>query len=161
MLLEVDKILTGDLEESEDDSDTEESDKEDSDSEDELNEGEMRLFNLISINKIDVKKNFPEKYKDSHCHFCRQEEDTIHLSVCPVYDTIMKGSEFSDIKKDNVSVVKRALGNILAALKQRSLALSVTSLGEISRQNMKLLNVEDGENDGQSNKDALEILNHL
>jgi hypothetical protein len=31
----------------------------------------MRLLNLIKINKIDVKKNFETKYKDTLCHFCR------------------------------------------------------------------------------------------
>ena len=37
-----------------------------------LTESEMRLFNLISINKIDVKNNFGQAYHhDTRCHFCR------------------------------------------------------------------------------------------
>lgn len=58
---------------SEDPADTEtESDNDAPD--DELTESEMRLLNLITINKIDVKVNFPTAYPDTHCHFCREEE---------------------------------------------------------------------------------------
>lgn len=48
----------------------------------ELTESEMRLLNLITINKIDVKLNFPTAYPDTHCHFCREEEsrsDTTYI----------------------------------------------------------------------------------
>ena len=43
--------------------------------------------------------------------------------------------------------MKNALGNILAALKQRSQALAVTSVGKISRQNMRLITMEELEDD--------------
>eukprot|EP00088_Acartia_fossae_P063634 TRINITY_DN7772_c0_g1_i4.p1 TRINITY_DN7772_c0_g1~~TRINITY_DN7772_c0_g1_i4.p1 ORF type:complete len:621 (+),score=150.33 TRINITY_DN7772_c0_g1_i4:62-1924(+) len=107
-----------------------------------LTESEMRLFNLIGINKIDVKKNFPDAYHgDTSCHFCRKEESQEHLSVCPVYDEFMHGSEFKDIKSKNVKKVKRALKNIRKALHTRSKALSFTSIGPISQANMQLLDV--------------------
>ena len=51
----------------------------------------------------------------------------------------MTGSEFKDIKSKDVQVVKEALTNIRSALLKRAEALSVTSLGEISSSNMKLL----------------------
>ena len=112
---------------------------EDSDDEGDLNEGEMRLLNLININKIDVKVNFQHAYPDTDCHFCRKKETNEHLARCPVYEGIMTGSEFKDIKSKDVQVVKEALTNIRSALLKRAEALSVTSLGEISSSNMKLL----------------------
>ena len=75
----------------------------------------------------------------------------------------MTGSEFSDIKKsDDTVVVRKALANILAALKKRSQALSVTSLGQASKENMELLNIEDEEEDLPVGGDIdLEILNSI
>jgi len=107
--------------------------------EEELSEGEMRLLNMIKINKIDVKLNFPKAYSDTACHFCREAEDSEHLAQCPVYSTVMRGTEFEDIKSKDVARVKRALANIRAALEQRSKALSFTSVGDISQKNMQLL----------------------
>ena len=78
MLAKVDKILSEDITATSDDDDEESEDENedtrvpDTDSEDDLTESEMRLLNLIGINKIDVKMNFPKKYKDKLCHFCRQ-----------------------------------------------------------------------------------------
>jgi len=112
-------------------------DKED---EEGLSETDMRLFNLISINKIDVKNNFPQEYHgDVTCHFCRTVESTEHLAECPVYDDIMQGTEFKNIHSKKMRKVKRALDNIRQALHKRSKALSVTSVGSISANNMKLL----------------------
>jgi hypothetical protein len=37
----------------------------------------------------------------------RSEEDNQHLAVCPVYEGIMRGSEFRDIKSKNHRKVKR------------------------------------------------------
>jgi len=153
-LSEVDKILDlGNKSEVEDedtssDNDTSDLDIESSTDEtdqddDDLTESEMRLLNLVNVNKIDMKHNFPAVYPDTLCHFCREEEASTHLTVCPVYDKIMRGTEFTDIKSEETKVVKRALGNILTALKQRSHALAVTSVGSISRQNMRLLTMED------------------
>ena len=99
----------------------------------------MRLLNLINIKKIDVKVNFQSVYPDTDCHFCRKKETNQHLAKCPVYDSIMTGTEFKDIKSEDVRVVKTALANIKSALLKRAEALSVTSLGEISSANMKLL----------------------
>jgi len=55
----------------------------------------------------------------------------------------MRGTEFTDILSGSTVVVKRALGNILSALVQRSQALAVTSVGSISRQNMRLLTMDE------------------
>ena len=110
-----------------------------SDEEEDLTEHEMRLLNLINMKKIDVKVNFPSSYPDTDCHFCRREETQEHLAKCPVYEDIMTGYEFKDIKSKDVHKVKRALHNIKSALFKRNEALSVTSLGEISSKNMKLL----------------------
>ena len=144
---EVDDVLgLGKVKDEEDtsDDDSEDSDSDVSDSEDEdLDEGEMRLLNLINANKIDVKVNFPSVYTDTDCHFCRQMETPEHLAECPVYDTIMTGSEFEDIRSEEMSLVKTALANIRAALMKRAEALSVTSLGEISSTNMKLLTMNE------------------
>ena len=107
--------------------------------EDDLNEDEMRLLNLININKIDVKVNFQSTYPDTDCHFCRKRETNEHLAKCPVYDEIMTGTEFKDIKSQDVRIVKNALSNIKSALLKRAEALSVTSLGKISSANMRLL----------------------
>ena len=96
-------------------------------------------MNLINVNKIDVKVNFQDAYPDTDCHFCRKRETNEHLARCPVYEGIMTGSEFKDIKSEDVRVVKEALTNIRSALIKRAEALSVTSLGEISAANMKLL----------------------
>jgi len=123
-----------------DDEDDSYSDDEETESEEEeLSEGEMRLLNMIKINKIDVKLNFPKAYSDTACHFCREAEDSEHLAQCPVYSTVMRGTEFEDIKSKDVARVKRALANIRAALEQRSKALSFTSVGDISQKNMQLL----------------------
>merc|ERR1712013_100357 len=111
----------------------------DSEEEEELSEGEMRLLNMIKINKIDVKLNFPKAYSDTACHFCREPEDSEHLAQCPVYSAVMRGTEFEDIKSKDVGRVRRALTNIKAALEQRSKALSFTSVGDISQKNMQLL----------------------
>merc|ERR1712062_419192 len=108
-------------------------------SEEELSEEEMRLLNMIKINKIDVKLNFPKAYTDTACHFCREPEDSEHLAQCPVYSAVMRGTEFEDIKSKDVGRVKRALNNIKAALEQRSKALSFSSVGDISQKNMQLL----------------------
>jgi len=113
------------------------------DEEEELSEGEMRLLNMIKINKIDVKLNFPKAYSDTACHFCREAEDSEHLAQCPVYSTVMRGTEFDDIKSKDVGRVKRALANIRAALEQRSKALSFTSVGDISQKNMQLLTLRE------------------
>merc|ERR1712012_1317917 len=110
-----------------------------SEEEEELSEGEMRLLNMIKINKIDVKLNFPKAYSDTACHFCREPEDSEHLAQCPVYSAVMRGTEIEDIKSKDVGRVKRALTNIKAALEQRSKALSFTSVGDISQKNMQLL----------------------
>jgi len=161
-LSRVDKILDiGDAEASEatdSSSDSSESDNEkaeepsDDESED-LTESEMRLLNLININKIDVKVNFPNCYPDTACHFCREEETSTHIAACPVYDKVMRGTEFSEIKSEDVQVVKKALGNILKALLQRSQALAVTSVGNISRKNMRLLNIYQEENNKNEERD--------
>jgi len=125
---------------SDDDEEDSYSDDEETESEEEeLSEGEMRLLNMIKINKIDVKLNFPKAYSDTACHFCREAEDSEHLAQCPVYSTVMRGTEFEDIKSKDVARVKRALANIRAALEQRSKALSFTSVGDISQKNMQLL----------------------
>jgi len=125
-----------------------------------MTESEMRLFNLISINKIDVKNNFAQAYhQDTRCHFCRTKETTEHLAVCPVYDNFMNGNEFKDIHSKNVKKVKRALVNIRKALYTRSKALSVTSIGPISAANMELLDVSKEKMSlTESEKKALEIL---
>jgi len=122
-----------------DENDSHSDDDETTDEEEELSEGEMRLLNMIKINKIDVKLNFPKAYSDTACHFCREAEDSEHLAQCPVYSTVMRGTEFEDIKSKDVGRVKRALANIRAALEQRSKALSFTSVGDISQKNMQLL----------------------
>ena len=81
-LSEVDKILDlGNRSKSEDsdtsksgsdsDSDIEETDETDKEDIEDLTESEMRLLNLININKIDMKLNFPSSYPDTSCHFCR------------------------------------------------------------------------------------------
>lgn len=129
----------------EDDEDESYSDEEETEGEEEeeLSEGEMRLLNMIKINKIDVKLNFPKAYSDTACHFCREAEDSEHLAQCPVYSTVMRGTEFEDIKSKDVARVKRALANIRAALEQRSKALSFTSVGDISRKNMQLLTLRE------------------
>jgi len=148
-LSEVDKILDlGNKSSAEDsESNSSESDnKEESDEEEDiedLTESEMRLLNLININKIDTKLNFPSSYPDTSCHFCREEESSQHLAECPVYHKVMRGTEFTDILSGSTVVVKRALGNILSALVQRSQALAVTSVGSISRQNMRLLTMDE------------------
>jgi len=127
-----------------DDEDDSYSDDEETESEEEeLSEGEMRLLNMIKINKIDVKLNFPKAYSDTACHFCREAEDSEHLAQCPVYSTVMRGTEFEDIKSKDVARVKRALANIRAALEQRSKALSFTSVGDISQKNMQLLTLRE------------------
>ena len=142
---EVDDILGLPRSNTEEDSSEEElSDEEESEDDDDLNEEEMRLLNLINVNKIDVKVNFQDAYPDTDCHFCRKRETNEHLARCPVYEGIMTGSEFKDIKSEDVQVVKEALANIRSALIKRAEALSVTSLGEISASNMKLLTL--GEN---------------
>jgi len=161
---EVDKILslgettrkdTG-TEDSEDssDSDSEESEEEEEE-EKELDEEEMRLLNMININKIDVKLNFPKDYPDTCCHFCREPEDSRHLAQCPVYSQVMRGSEFSDLESDDVGRVRRALANIRAALHQRSQALSFTSLGDISKRNMQLLTLSKGSESSLGEKSRL------
>jgi len=129
---------------SDDDEEDSYSDDEETESEEEeLSEGEMRLLNMIKINKIDVKLNFPKAYSDTACHFCREAEDSEHLAQCPVYSTVMRGTEFEDIKSKDVARVKRALANIRAALEQRSKALSFTSVGDISQKNMQLLTLRE------------------
>ena len=107
-----------DEEESDDDEDEHETESEESDTED-LSQGEMRLLNLNNINKIDVKVNFQQEYSDTDCHFCRKKETNEHLAKCPVYEGIMIGSEFKDIKSKNIHSVKRALYNIKSALLKR------------------------------------------
>merc|ERR1712210_222988 len=126
-----------------DEEDSYSDDEETEGEEEELSEGEMRLLNMIKINKIDVKLNFPKAYSDTACHFCREAEDSEHLAQCPVYSTVMRGTEFEDIKSKDVARVKRALANIRAALEQRSKALSFTSVGDISRKNMQLLTLRE------------------
>ncbi|XP_023346363.1 corepressor interacting with RBPJ 1 [Eurytemora carolleeae] len=162
-LSEVDKILglTDESEEEEEESESEEEKEEEEEEQEEeaLTETEMRLFNLISINKIDVKKNFEDKYPDTNCHFCRVEENTEHLAVCPVYDDIMKGREFQDIKSQNLAKVKTALKHIRKALLKRAKALSVTSVGSISAENMALLDLSVKPVLDERCKRALEILN--
>jgi len=138
-LSEVDKILDLEPKSESEISDTDE----ETDKDEDLTESEMRLLNLININKIDMKHNFPSLYPDTTCHFCREEESSTHLAVCPVYNKIMRGTEFTDIRSDDTKIVKNALGNILAALNQRSKALAVTSVGKVSRQNMRLLTMEE------------------
>jgi len=149
---EVDKILslgetgrkdTG-TEDSEESSDSDSEDSEEEEEEEELDEEEMRLLNMININKIDVKLNFPKDYPDTSCHFCREPEDSRHLAQCPVYSTVMRGTEFSDLESGEVGRVRRALANIRAALHQRSKALSFTSIGDISKRNMRLLTLSEG-----------------
>ena len=53
----------------------------------------------------------------------------------------MRGSEFRDLRSGDVRTVKTALSNIRSALIKRSEALAVTSLGEISATNMRLLDI--------------------
>ena len=93
-----------------DENDSHSDDDETTDEEEELSEGEMRLLNMIKINKIDVKLNFPKvaslflywigpslwllkAYSDTACHFCREAEDSEHLAQCPVYSTVMRGAD--------------------------------------------------------------------
>ena len=128
-------------EEQEEEEESSESSEEESD-EDDLTESEMRLLNLINHNKIDVKVNFPSEYADTDCHFCRRKETSHHLAKCPVYEGIMRGSEFRDLCSDDVRTVKAALHNIKSALVKRSEALAVTSLGGVSATNMRLLNMD-------------------
>ena len=138
-LNEVDDILGLGRKQEEEESSESESEEED---DDDLTEAEMRLLNLINHNKIDVKVNFPSEYRgDTDCHFCRKKETSQHLAKCPVYQGIMRGSEFRDLKSRDVKLVKSALENIKSALIKRSEALSVTSLGGVSATNMKLLNL--------------------
>ena len=66
-LSEVDKILDLEPKSESEISDTDEETNKDED----LTESEMRLLNLININKIDMKHNFPSLYPDTTCHFCR------------------------------------------------------------------------------------------
>ena len=137
-LNEVDDILGLGRKQEEESSESESEEEE----EDDLTEAEMRLLNLINHNKIDVKVNFPSEYRgDTDCHFCRKKETSQHLAKCPVYQGIMRGSEFRDLKSRDVKLVKSALENIQSALIKRSQALSVTSLGGVSATNMKLLNL--------------------
>lgn len=141
---EVDHILgLGRRQEEEEDIEevSESEEEETEDTEADLTESEMRLLNLINHNKIDVKVNFPSQYPDTDCHFCRRRETSEHLARCPVYQGIMRGSEFKDLGSGDVRVVRSALGNIRSALIKRSEALSVTSLGGISSANMRLLDI--------------------
>ena len=137
---EVDDILgLGRKQEESSESSDEESEEEE---EEELTEAEMRLLNLINHNKIDVKVNWPSEYRgDTDCHFCRKKETSLHLAKCPVYQGIMRGSEFRDLRSRNLRLVKSALENIKSALVKRSEALAVTSLGGVSAANMSLLNL--------------------
>ena len=138
---EVDDILgLGRKQEESSESSDEESEQEEE--EEELTEAEMRLLNLINHNKIDVKVNWPAEYRgDTDCHFCRKKETSLHLAKCPVYQGIMRGSEFRDLRSRNLRLVKSALENIKSALVKRSEALAVTSLGGVSAANMSLLNL--------------------
>ena len=138
---EVDDILgLGRKQEESSESSDEESEQEEE--EEELTEAEMRLLNLINHNKIDVKVNWPSEYRgDTDCHFCRKKETSLHLAKCPVYQGIMRGSEFRDLRSRNLRLVKSALENIKSALVKRSEALAVTSLGGVSAANMSLLNL--------------------
>jgi len=130
--------------------------------EDGLNETDMRLFNLISINKIDVKNNFAQAYHgDVNCHFCRTVESTEHLAVCPVYDDIMLGTEFTDLHSKKSRKVKRALDNIRQALIKRSKALSVTSMGSISATNMKLLDITATTSDSEEMEEKKRRVLHI
>ena len=145
-LAEVDDVLglrknseESSVEESESDCDSDEESEYEEEDDDDLNEDEMRLLNLINANKIDVKVNFPSVYPDTDCHFCRKTETSEHLARCPVYEGIMTGSEFKDIRSEDTRIVKSGLANIRSALLKRSEALSVTRLGSISAANMKLL----------------------
>ena len=139
---EVDDILgLGRKQEESSESSDEESEQEEEE-EEELTEAEMRLLNLINHNKIDVKVNWPAEYRgDTDCHFCRKKETSLHLAKCPVYQGIMRGSEFRDLRSRNLRLVKSALENIKSALVKRSEALAVTSLGGVSAANMSLLNL--------------------
>ena len=138
---EVDDILgLGRKQEESSESSDEESEQEEE--EEELTEAEMRLLNLINHNKIDVKVNWPSEYRgDTDCHFCRKKETSLHLAKCPVYQGIMRGSEFRDLRSRNLRLVRSALENIKSALVKRSEALAVTSLGGVSAANMSLLNL--------------------
>ena len=138
---QVDDILGLASRHEEEEEESSESSEEESD-EDDLTESEMRLLNLINHNKIDVKVNFPSEYADTDCHFCRRKETSHHLAKCPVYEGIMRGSEFRDLRSDDVRTVKAALHNIKSALVKRSEALAVTSLGGVSATNMRLLNMD-------------------
>ena len=140
---EVDDILgLGRKQEESSESSDEESEEKEEEEEEELTEAEMRLLNLINHNKIDVKVNWPAEYRgDTDCHFCRKKETSLHLAKCPVYQGIMRGSEFRDLRSRNLRLVKSALENIKSALVKRSEALAVTSLGGVSAANMSLLNL--------------------
>ena len=142
-LTEVDDILgLGRKQEESSESSDEESEEEEEEEEEELTEAEMRLLNLINHNKIDVKVNWPAEYRgDTDCHFCRKKETSLHLAKCPVYQGIMRGSEFRDLRSRNLRLVRSALENIKSALVKRSEALAVTSLGGVSAANMSLLNL--------------------
>ena len=138
-LNEVDDILGLGRKQEEEESSESESEEED---DDDLTEAEMRLLNLINHNKIDVKVNWPAEYRgDTDCHFCRKKETSLHLAKCPVYQGIMRGSEFRDLRSKDLRLVKSALENIKSALVKRSEALAVTSLGGVSAANMSLLNL--------------------
>jgi len=125
-----------------------------------LTAGELRLLDLIQRNKIDVKSNYKDKYGGDSCHFCRILEDTAHLAVCPVYNDIMKGSEFQDIHSQDVRRRKKALKNIHMALLKRSKALSLTSMAPVTSANMRLLDpsLERDKVPDDKTRRALEIL---
>ena len=139
---EVDDILGLGRKQEESSESSDEESEEEEEEEEELTEAEMRLLNLINHNKIDVKVNWPAEYRgDTDCHFCRKKETSLHLAKCPVYQGIMRGSEFRDLRSRNLRLVKSALENIKSALVKRSEALAVTSLGGVSAANMSLLNL--------------------
>ena len=139
---EVDDILGLGRKQEESSESSDEESEEEEEEEEELTEAEMRLLNLINHNKIDVKVNWPGEYRgDTDCHFCRKKETSLHLAKCPVYQGIMRGSEFRDLRSRNLRLVKSALENIKSALVKRSEALAVTSLGGVSAANMSLLNL--------------------
>ena len=82
--------------------------------------------------------------KNIYLHFCGEPEESatfwwdLYLATCPVYSDIMKGTEFLDIKSENIRKVKTALANIRSALTKRSKALSLTSMAPVTIENMLL-----------------------